>query len=62
MNNSRKVCDILLAMYRQIVALPNNRAANAVRYLVTVNSHKDATGYSRQSNKPRPAFMAHDIF
>ena len=41
MDNSQKVCDMLLAMYQQIAALPNRRAANVVRYLVTVNSNKD---------------------
>jgi hypothetical protein len=38
MNNSAKVCDILLTMYQQIAALPTERAANIVRYLVTTKS------------------------
>jgi hypothetical protein len=40
MDNSQRVCDMLLAMYQQIASLPNERAANVVRYLVTVNSNK----------------------
>jgi hypothetical protein len=40
MNNSAKVCDMLLGMYQQIAALPNKRAANVVRSLVTANSTK----------------------
>ena len=35
MDNSQKVCDMLLTMYQQIAALPDKRGANLIRYLVT---------------------------
>jgi hypothetical protein len=35
MDNSQKVCDMLLARFQRIVALPQKRAANVVRYLGT---------------------------
>lgn len=35
MENSQKVCDMLLAMYQQIATLPDKREANLIRYLVS---------------------------
>lgn len=35
MDNSQKICDMLLAMYQQIATLPDKREANLIRYLVT---------------------------
>ena len=41
MDNSQKVCDMLLAEYQQIAKLPNERAANALRYLLTLGLNTD---------------------
>ncbi len=38
MDNSQKVCDMLLDMFEQIAALPENRAANVIRYFLTLKS------------------------
>jgi hypothetical protein len=35
MDNSQKVCDMLLMMYQQVAMLPDGRSANLFRYLVT---------------------------
>jgi hypothetical protein len=53
MNNSQEVCEMLLAMYRQISALPNKRAANVVRYLVTA---KDQLSPQPGRSVVQPAF------
>lgn len=38
MDNSQKACDMLLAMFERIAALPETRAANVVRYFLTLSS------------------------
>jgi hypothetical protein len=54
MDNSRKVCDMLLAEYQQIAALPKKRAANVVRYLVAVTSKKDRPTVEPEIRKAKP--------
>jgi hypothetical protein len=55
MNNSQKVCEVLLAMYQQISALPTRQAANVVRYLVTASSNAEMQpGESATSNEAAP--------
>ncbi|HTD17353.1 MAG TPA: SH3 domain-containing protein [Chthoniobacterales bacterium] len=66
MNNSAKVCDILLAMYQQIAALSPNRAANIVRYLVTTKSPNafdqfDAVGAVNQSPAITPTGITYHV-
>jgi hypothetical protein len=52
MNNSRKVCEMLLAMYKRIATLPNKRGANVVRYLVTASSSREMQAESATFTEP----------
>jgi hypothetical protein len=42
MDNSQKVCDMLLAMFEQMAALPETRGANVVRYFLTLRSSDES--------------------
>jgi hypothetical protein len=57
MDNSHKVCDMLLAMYEQIAALPKRRAANVLRSLEVepeIRKAKPVTESEPEIRKAKP--------
>jgi len=53
MDNSDEACNLLLEMYEQVDALPNKRAANVVRLLVTGSSSVGARPGKSQPTIPK---------
>lgn len=57
MDNSQKVCDMLLRLYQNVAALPDKRSANLVRYLVSASAQSEEQPLNRLATQTPESYV-----